>query len=138
MLYSSLRFARAIYFGSEEQKKKIFFLFVLLSLNRIFAKIKENRNTLNMKVEEPISVYQSANTAVNLRGMIIDKVERETDVRVLHRMYALIEQLDSEKETTRRKIVVSPRIKALSSVPASDDDADYKNKFVSITEEKYV
>ena len=91
-----------------------------------------------MKVEEPISVYQSANTAVNLRGMIIDKVERETDVRVLHRMYALIEQLDSEKDTTRRKIVVSSRIKALSSVPASENDADYKDELVSLTEEKYL
>lgn len=46
-----------------------------------------------MKVEEPISVYQSANTAVNLRGMIIDKVAA-TLVERLHTVEEFAEKLE--------------------------------------------
>ena len=48
---------------------------------------------MNMKVEEPISVYQSANTAVNLRGMIIDKVAA-TPVERLHTVEEFAEKLE--------------------------------------------
>ncbi len=46
-----------------------------------------------MKVEEPISVYQSANTAVNLRDMIIDKVAA-TPVERLHTVEEFAEKLE--------------------------------------------
>ena len=66
-----------------------------------------------MKVEEPMFVYRTTPTASSLRGKIIDRVEHETDTRVLQRLYVLIEQLEGEKNAVHRKITVSPRIKAL-------------------------
>ncbi len=91
-----------------------------------------------MKVEDPMLVYQVKTTSSGLRGKIMDSVERETDKRVLQRIYVFIEQLKSEKKTSRKKITVSPRIKALSDVPSTTGDFDYKNDFVAVTEDKYI
>ena len=91
-----------------------------------------------MKAEEPMFIYRTAPTVGSLRGMIMDKVEHETDVRVLQRLYVLIEQLNGEKTNAHRKIIVSPRIKALSNVPTTEEDFDYKKDFVSATESKYI
>ncbi len=91
-----------------------------------------------MKAEEPMFVYMTAPTASSLRGKIIDRVEHETDTRVLQRIYVLIEQLKGEKNAAHRKITVSPRIKALSDVPTTEEDFDYKNDFVAATENKYI
>lgn len=93
---------------------------------------------MSTKAEEPMFVYQATPTTSSLRGMIIDRVEHETDTRVLQRLYVLIEQLNGEKTTTHRKINVSQRIKALSAVPAMEEDFDYKNDFVDMTEHKYI
>ncbi len=93
---------------------------------------------MSMKVEEPMFVYRTTPTASSLRGKIIDRVEHETDTRVLQRLYVLIEQLEGEKNAVHRKITVSPRIKALSDVPTTEEDFDYKNDFVAATENKYI
>ena len=91
-----------------------------------------------MKVEEPMFVYTTTPTASSLRGKIIDRVEHETDTRVLQRLYVLIEQLEGEQNAVHRKITVSPRIKALSDVPTTEEDFDYKKDFVTATESKYI
>ena len=93
---------------------------------------------MSMKAEEPMFLYRTKPTAGSLRGKIIDSVERETDVRVLQRLYVLIEQLKGENSATHRKIALSPRIKALSDVPTTEEDFDYKNDFVTATESKYI
>ena len=91
-----------------------------------------------MTAEESVFIYQSTPTAGGLRGMIMDRVERETDMRVLQRLYVFIEQLTSEKKAEHREITVSPRIKALSAVPATEEDFDYKDDLVSATGGKYI
>ncbi len=46
-----------------------------------------------VNIKEPISVYQSTNTAVNLRSMIIDKVAA-TPVERLHTVEEFAEKLE--------------------------------------------
>lgn len=93
---------------------------------------------MSEKAEEPMFVYRTMPTRGNLRNIILDSIEHETDIRVLQRLYVFIEQLKSEKTTTHKKIVVSPRIKALSDVPQTEEDFDYKDEFVATTGNKYV
>lgn len=42
-----------------------------------------------------------------------------------------------QEESVCKKIRVSERIKALSAVPASSSDSDYKDDFVSVLSDKY-
>ena len=91
-----------------------------------------------MKAEEPMFIYRTTPTASSLRGKIIDRVEHETDMRVLQRLFVFIEQLKGENNVAHRKITVCPRIKALSDVPTTEEDFDYKKDFVAATESKYI
>ena len=47
-----------------------------------------------MKVEEPISVYQSSNAAVNLHGVILEKVTK-TPANRLHTVEEFAEKLEN-------------------------------------------
>ena len=83
-------------------------------------------------------VYQSVPTAARLRGRILESVEHEEDIRVLQQVCVFIEQLKKEEKHPLQEIVVSPRIRALSNVPPTNVDGDYKDDIVDMIEHKYV
>ena len=104
-------------------------------------------NTMRiMKVEEPVLVYKSTPSVANLRKRIVHHVEREDNLRVLQQLLVYVEQAQSgsslkkkvSQARSNRKIVISKRIKALSAVPPTLDDGDYKEDFVDATSEKYM
>ena len=45
---------------------------------------------------------------------------------------------DGSQSAYPRGGIVGPRVKVLSNVPSVQDDSDYKDSFVSLTENKYV
>lgn len=99
-----------------------------------------------MKAEEPVFVYKATPSVENLRRQIVKHVEHENNVRVLQRLLVFVEQAQakepSEEKVTRpqlgKTITISKRIKALSAVPSTPDNGDYKEDIVAITSEKYM
>lgn len=99
-----------------------------------------------MKVEEPMFVYQTKPSVENLRRKILKHVEHENNVRVLQQLLVFVEQVhakeSSEKIVNRaklnKKIAISTRIKALSAVPSTPDNGDYKEDILDVTSEKYM
>lgn len=99
-----------------------------------------------MKAEEPVFVYKSTPSVTNLRKLIVNHVEHEDNLRVLQQMLVYVEQIRSEESPKKKanrtrtngKITISKRIKALSAVPTTHDDSDYKEDIVVVTSEKYM
>lgn len=99
-----------------------------------------------MKVEEPAFVYNSTPSVANLRKLIVNHVEHEDNLRVLQQLLVYVEQVQSrdslEKKVSRTKlnkrITISKRIQALSAVPSTSEDKDYKENLITVTSNKYM
>ena len=99
-----------------------------------------------MKVEEPVFVYGTKPSIAHLRQQIVERVEQEENVKVLQQLLVFVGQVNTKnpmsdtprQATLRRNIVLSDRIKALSAVPPTTVDKDYKDSFADITLEKYL
>lgn len=92
-----------------------------------------------MKAEEPVFVYKATPSVANLRKLIMNHVEHENNIRVLQQLLVFVEQVRKEDSAEKkvhpkglnRKITISKRIKALSAVPSTPEDGDYKDDMVA-------
>ncbi|MBQ9641191.1 MAG: hypothetical protein IJV06_06495 [Bacteroidaceae bacterium] len=72
-----------------------------------------------------------------------EKLSEAKAVQILLQM-ALDRELETKctpvgsKSVYPKEVIVGPCVKALSNVPSVQDDSDYKDSFVALTENKYV